>query len=69
MKVGDLVKSMQTHPGGAPAGALGLIISQEEGLYPRWVIHWFAGNEMAGGRRMRESTTYGHSLEVVSENG
>ena len=69
MKVGDLVKSTQTHPGGAPTGALGLIISKEEGLYPRWVIRWFAGNEMPGGRRMSESITYGHSMEVINEEG
>jgi hypothetical protein len=70
MKVGDLVRvCKETACGGVPNGALGLVIEEKPEYHmSRWVIWWLTGNEIMPGVPMKESTTYGHGVEVISEN-
>ena len=75
IKVGDLVRVFEPRAcGGVPHGAIGLVIENKitdrynPSRHNQWVIMWLAGNEMDNGFHvMRESTTYGHGLEVISE--
>jgi hypothetical protein len=73
VKVGDLVRV--AHPAAEPRsagrGGIGIIIDGDfsQKSTPRWVIHWLAGHEMTStGMILRESTTYGYGLEVISES-
>jgi hypothetical protein len=76
MKVGDLVRVFEPRAcGGVPQGALGLIVENkitdlhDPHRHSQWVIMWLAGNKMDNGfHEMKESITYGHGLEVISES-
>ena len=71
MKVGDLVTVVEERAcGGVPNGAIGLVLEQDNSqtTTPRWIIRWVSGSEVFPGMPMKESTTYGHGLEVISES-
>ena len=74
MKVGDLVRVFEKRAcGGVSNGAIGLVLEEDNSQIttPRWKIMWLSGNEMTGRlktSRMKESVTYGHGLEVISES-
>ena len=70
LNIGDLVRVVETRAcGGVPNGGIGLVVEEDNTQvnYPRWVIRWVSGNEVLPGMPMRESTTYGHGLEVISD--
>jgi hypothetical protein len=70
MKVGDLIRVFQTRAaGGVPNGAIGLVLNEDNNqkTTPRWTIMWLSGSEIISGHVMKESVTYGHGIEVISE--
>jgi len=71
MKIGDLIRVFERKAaGGIPKGALGLVLNEDNSqrTTPRWTIMWLSGNEIVGGYPMKESVTYGHGIEVISES-
>lgn len=73
MKVGDLVQVVaRSAAGGVPKGAIGIILEEirQSDDYSRFVVRWVYGNHMPRllDLRMKESTTYGNGLEVISES-
>jgi len=76
VKVGDLVRVHEPRAcGGVKQGAIGLVVENkiidrhDPHRHNQWVVIWLAGNEIMPGMPMRESVTYGHGLEVISEAG
>ena len=72
LRKGDLVRVIEPRAcGGLPLGAMGLVLEKEgvvDGLQPRYTVMWFDNNEVFPGMPMKESVTYGHGLEVISES-
>ena len=71
MNVGDLVIVTEERAcGGVPNGAIGLVLEEDkrQPMSFKWKIMWLAGNEVMSGLQMKESVTYGHGVEVISEN-
>ena len=68
---GDLVRVVRPLAcGGLPLGAVGLVLEKEAtiAIPPRYTVMWFDNNEVFPGMPMKESVTYGHGLEVISES-
>jgi hypothetical protein len=75
LKVGDLVRVFEPRAcGGVPQGAIGLVVENKTtdrywpGSHDAWTVIWLSGNEVIPVIPMRESVTYGHGLEVISES-
>jgi hypothetical protein len=70
VKPGDLVRVFQPKScGGLSLGAIGLVLEKDikQPKVPRWKIMWLLNNEIMPGYSMKESTTYGYGIEVISE--
>ena len=70
-KKGDLVRVHEPRAcGGLPLGAIGLILEEDsrQPSSPRWTVIWMNRNEVLPGYFMKESVTYGHGIEVISES-
>ena len=69
---GDLVRVVEPRAcGGLPLGAIGLVLEEADGnsaTRTRYKVMWFNNNEVFPGMTMKESLTYGHGLEVISES-